>query len=169
MAKKSTPAKKSAEAGIGMSSTHRKEVSALLNVLLSDEFVLYVKTKKFHWNIQGIRFHDLHQFFEKQYRELDEIIDSIAERVRKLDYFPVATMQQFLNETQMAEHTGDSTDDKEMIGALLADHETLIRQIRQLINTTDEQYNDAGTADFLTQLLSRHETMAWMLRALVRN
>ena len=30
-----------------------------------------------------------------------------------------------------------------------------------------EKYADAGTSDFLTGLMEKHEKMAWMLRALV--
>jgi starvation-inducible DNA-binding protein len=46
---------------------------------------------------------------------------------------------------------------------LLADHETVIRQLRTDLETVAEQYNDIG--DFLTGLTERHEKMAWMLRA----
>src|SRR5688572_8491095 len=36
----------------------------ILNVLLSDEYLLYTKTRNYHWNVTGPQFHDLHKFFE---------------------------------------------------------------------------------------------------------
>ena len=39
-------------------------VISLLNSLLADEYVLYVKTQNFHWNIRNsMNFNDLHLFF----------------------------------------------------------------------------------------------------------
>jgi starvation-inducible DNA-binding protein len=52
-----------------------------------------------------------------------------------------------------------------MIGALLADHETLIRRLRTDQETAADEYKDIGTNDFLTGLLQIHEKMAWMLRS----
>ena len=50
---------------------------------------------------------------------------------------------------------------------LLADHDTIIVEIRKMIPTIEEDLKDVGTADFLTGLLQEHEEMAWMLRASV--
>lgn len=33
------------------------------------------------------------------------------------------------------------------------------------MRAADEQYDDMGTSDFLTELMQKHEKMAWMLRA----
>jgi starvation-inducible DNA-binding protein len=52
-----------------------------------------------------------------------------------------------------------------MIADLLADHETLICQLRLDLETCTAQYHDADTTDFLTGLMEQHEKMAWMLRA----
>jgi len=54
---------------------------------------------------------------------------------------------------------------KKMIQARLDDHETIIRILRKEINTLVEKYKDAGTSDFLTGILEKHEKMAWTLRA----
>lgn len=47
---------------IGLTDTTQKQVAALLNQLLADEFVLYVKTLNFHWNVVGSDFFALHLF-----------------------------------------------------------------------------------------------------------
>jgi len=55
-----------------------------------------------------------------------------------------------------------------MIAVLLADHESLARQLREDVTSSAEKYGDVGTSDFLTGLLETHEKTAWMLRALTR-
>ena len=54
-----------------------------------------------------------------------------------------------------------------MLSALLADHESVIRSLRKDLETADD-LGDAGTNDFLTGLMERHEKFAWMLRAYLR-
>jgi len=51
-----------------------------------------------------------------------------------------------------------------MLANLLGDHETVIRQLRDDVDTTANAH-DMGTSDFLTGLMERHKKMAWMLRA----
>ena len=38
---------------IGLSGQHREAVGQILDALLADEHVLYVKTRKYHWNVVG--------------------------------------------------------------------------------------------------------------------
>ena len=54
-----------------------------------------------------------------------------------------------------------------MIANLLADHETIVRQLRS-DSETAEKYHDMGTNDFLIGLMQKHEKMAWMLRAFLQ-
>ena len=38
---------------IGLSEERREGVVAILNTLLSDEYLLYTKTRHYHWNVVG--------------------------------------------------------------------------------------------------------------------
>lgn len=155
----------SMEANIGISESNKQAVATELNKLLSDEFLLYTKTRKFHWNVEGAQFHDLHVFFEKQYGQLAIIMDEVAERVRKLGHYALGSMRHFLEETNLLENEDYGNSAAEMLQELLDDHETIIRRLRTDIDKFENKYKDAGTTDFITGLVERHETMAWMLRA----
>ncbi len=61
----------------------RQTVVEILNTLLADEYLLYTKTRNYHWNVTGPQFNDLHKFFEAQYEELNEFVDEVAERARR--------------------------------------------------------------------------------------
>lgn len=150
---------------IGLSEEQRQGVVAILNTLLADEYLLYTKTRNYHWNVVGPQFNDLHKFFEAQYEELNEVVDDVAERARALGGHALGTMTEFLKSTRLQEESGDYPEARRMIADLLADHEALIGHLRVDLDTCLERYHDAGTNDFLTGLMERHEKMAWMLRA----
>lgn len=149
---------------IGLSSKNLKNITGLLSAVLADAFLLYTKTRKFHWNVSGNSFIELHELFEAQYKILEKAIDEIAERINKLGAKTPGTMQEFLQTASLKESPGKYPSQKEMIRELLKDHEAVIIQIRKYIDDCDEKYGDIGTSDFLTDLIKEHETIAWKLR-----
>jgi len=150
---------------IGIKEADRQAVSDQLAKLLADEFVLYTKTRNAHWNIEGPDFHSMHVFFEQQYNELDEIMDSVAERIRKIGHYAPATLTQLLQLTHLTEKLDHKNDSLGFLKELLEDHESIIEFIRGNIDPFVSKYNDAGTSDFITGLMETHEGMAWMLRS----
>lgn len=152
------------EAHIGLSPKTRKEVAKILNALLADEYLLYTKALKYHWNVYGIVFHDFHALFKEQYEALLDIADEIAERIRALGEPTQATMQEFLKLTRLKEEPGKIFDALGMIKHLLEGHEAITRQMREDLETC-AKLGDMGTNNFLTEIMERHEKFAWMLRA----
>lgn len=151
----------------GLSGDHRHGSIRVLNAVLADYYVLHTKCRNYHWNVTGSSFLQLHAFFQDQYEHLGEDVDAIAERVRMLGGHPLATLAEFLNEARLTETAGEPISSCAMLASLLADNETLARQIRKDIPHCLEQNKDAGTADFLTRLLVKHEKTAWILRSLL--
>ena len=149
---------------IGISEANLKKSASILSTLLSDEMTLYVKTRKFHWNITGNSFMELHKLLEAQYTELEEVIDDVAERINKLGSKTIGTMKEFSKLSRLEENENNYPAQKEMISDLLKDHEILITEIRKDIDACADENHDAGTADILTKILQQHETMAWILR-----
>jgi starvation-inducible DNA-binding protein len=150
---------------IGLDESQRKPVIDILNRLLADEVLLYVKTRNYHWNVEGPDFSETHKFFEAQYEQLDEIMDDVAERARALGGRAAGAMGEFLKVTRLAEDKGSTTGEKNMITNLLNDHETIIRAVREELDVVADKHRDAGTNDFLTGVMEEHEKMAWMLRS----
>ena len=152
-------------ASIGITPANLQAVASELSKLLADEFLLYTKTRNAHWNVEGSDFHTKHIFFEEQYEQLDDIMDSVAERIRQLGHYAPATLQGFLQLTHPTEKVGQPNDSLGFIKELLTDHENIIIFLRENINRFANEYGDAGTSDFITGLMEKHEKMAWMLRA----
>lgn len=93
------------------------------------------------------------------------MIDDIAERIRSLGHFALGSLADFIEVTHMDEENHDFSNSIQIIQALVDDHETIIRIIRNDITPISEKYKDLGTADFVTGLMEQHEKMAWMLRS----
>jgi len=149
---------------IGISEKNLKNSADLLSVVLANEITLYTKTRKFHWNVAGESFMELHKLFEAQYTQLEESIDEIAERIGKLGHKTIGTMQEFSKLSTIKESPGKYPSSKDMLVELLKDHETVIILLRKNIEEAGEKNKDAGTADFFTGLMEQHETIAWKLR-----
>jgi starvation-inducible DNA-binding protein len=153
---------------ISLADSQRRPVIDILNRLLADEVTLYVKTRNFHWNVEGADFSELHKFFEDQYELLDELMDQVAERARALDGYAAGSLGEFAAATRLKEAKGARVSAKEMLAQLLADHQAIIRNLRAEAAETGEKHGDAGTEDFLVGLMEEHEKMAWMLRAYLK-
>lgn len=155
------------KANIGLTEQHATAIAEVLNVLLADEQVLYAKTRNYHWNYEGGNFMELHKFYEGQYDELAEMIDEIAERIRKIGHYAQGRLKDYIKVARLTEPEY-TTDQQVQIKNLLDDHETIIRQLRHDIDKLDNEYKGAGTTDFITGILQQHEKMAWMLRAYLK-
>lgn len=148
---------------IGLDDEVVNSVVQVLQTVLSDEMVLYVKLRNYHWNVTGQNFTALHVLFEQQYRQLEATIDAIAERIRMYGATALGSMSAFIKTARLKE--GDETlpDVNGMVKNLLHDHEAMVRHLRNDVETMDE-LDDVGAEDMLTGLLQEHQKMAWFLR-----
>jgi starvation-inducible DNA-binding protein len=149
---------------IGITDNNLLKSTELLSVILADEMLLYIKTRKFHWNVSGNSFMELHKLFQVQYTELEETIDEVAERINKLGSPTIGTLKEFSSLTRLKESPDKYPSQKEMIKELLSDHESIIMELRKDITESSAKSKDAGTIDFITGIMEQHETTAWVLR-----
>ncbi len=150
---------------IGITGKNSQNVAIVLSKILADEFVLCTKTKNAHWNIEGADFYDKHKLFESQFTLLEQFIDDVAERIRTIGHYAPATLKSILKLTHLTEMTREKNDSQGFIKELLADHESIIMQLREHIHSFTNDFQDAGSCDFITSLMEKHEKMAWFLRS----
>lgn len=139
------------------------EIAKRLSHFLADNFVLYVKTLNFHWNMVGPEFFMYHKLLEEQYKELAEASDELAERIRMIGFQAPATMQEYLALTCLKEGKAKQTQDK-MIADLVKDHESMVSHAHELIAFTDNA-KDQGTSDLIIERLRFSDKAAWLLRS----
>ena len=69
---------------IGLDDSNKQKIADILHKYLASEIVLNLKIRNFHWNVVGVRFNDLHKFFEDLYISGSGYADEVAERIRML-------------------------------------------------------------------------------------
>lgn len=143
----------------------RKVISFHLHKVLSDSFMLYVKTLNFHWNVKGSHFLTLHRLFDEQAKELMTAIDLVAERIRALGFAVPATFSELHQATTVKEEKSVLNSDH-MISILCESQTEVIRSICRVL-TEIESFSDLPTTDLLTQRLFAHQKNVWILRSLM--
>lgn len=155
------------KANIGLTEKNAQQIALILNKILADEMIIYSKTRNYHWNYEGDNFMEMHKFYEGQYEELAELVDEVAERIRQLGHFAEGRLKEYLKLTDL-EEGAPTPDQQKQVKNLLDDHETMVRYLREQIEIVDSKLKDAGTTDFLTGVMQKHEKWAWMLRAYLK-
>ena len=155
------------QANLGIPDPHLQVVALELNKLLADEFVLYAKTRNYHWNVEGSNFMEMHKLYEGQYEQLDEIIDNVAERIRALGHYAQARLKDYTRLTNLEEQEY-TTEQKAQLQNLLVDHETIIKELRRMITLFADEHKDLGSSDFVTGLMQEHEKIAWFIRSYLK-
>ena len=79
--------------------------------------------------------------------------------------FTIGSFDEFLTHTRLDEQAGIAPD----ILHLLADHEAIIRFLREDSRKCTEEYEDEGSFELLVGVMRLHEKMAWVLRSYIEN
>jgi starvation-inducible DNA-binding protein len=148
---------------VGIKDKDRLEMAKGLKKLQADSFSLYLKTHKFHWNVEGPNFQTLHLMFEGQYNELFAAVDTIAERIRALGEYAPGSYKEFSDLTSVSDSAGKINANK-MVKELLEGHEIIIRHARSLLDLA-EKCSDEASSNLLAERIETHEKTAWMLRS----
>jgi len=144
-----------------------KELVALLNKEVANLGVLYTKLHNFHWYVEGPKFYQLHELYEKLYDEVTEQFDVIAERVLQLGEKPIATLKDFLTHASIKEASGKETCG-EMFAAVLADYQLLDKEFTQGIELAGK-VGDEVTIDMFVGMKAVIQKHVWMLKATSKN
>ena len=140
-----------------------QSVVETLKSVLADNYMLYLKTQNYHWNVEGPRFKDLHLMFEEQYNELAKCIDTVAELIRGLGVKAPGTFDAYSKNTVIKSGNENATAEQ-MIKELLGDQEALQKTLHTALDAA-KKANDEVVASFLIERLTAHRKTAWMLKS----
>jgi starvation-inducible DNA-binding protein len=132
--------------------------------VLSDTYLLAIKTHGYHWNVTGPLFPQLHAQFETQYKALFEAADELAERIRALDFPAPGGPGAFHSRTIVKEAAARPLKAAVMIADLIKTHEAVRDRIEEARAFAGE-IDDVATEDMLIGRLEEHDKTLWMLRS----
>jgi starvation-inducible DNA-binding protein len=157
-------AKKKNASKNAVKSSPQAEMAKRLAFVLSDTYVLAVKTHGYHWNVTGPGFSALHAFFGEQYEALFEAADVIAERIRVLGFMPDGSMDSFLQNTAIKEAGTKVLSAHDMLKDLLDSHDILRQRLVEAEDFADET-DDLVTQGLMVERLAYHDKIMWMIRS----
>ena len=143
-----------------------EKLIAQMKVILGTTFGLYFKAHSYHWNIEGPDFAQYHGFLGDFYESVFDNVDPIAEHIRALNsYAPVALSRML--ELSDIEETDTIPTALAMLSNLRNDNERYIVHLRAGIAAA-EAANEPGVANFLQDILDKHQKHGWMLRSFTK-
>ena len=140
----------------------RNKISQAVNALIADIFVLYVKTKNFHWHMSGSHYRDYHLLLDEQSDQIFEMIDVLAERVRKLGKRTIHSISEIAQLQKIQDNNKDYVSPRAMLEELMNDNKTLAQAMRLAHELCDEG-NDLATASLLENFIDDTERRVWFL------
>ncbi|MBL9068608.1 MAG: DNA starvation/stationary phase protection protein [Sphingopyxis sp.] len=139
-------------------------VADALNGLLADSFALYLKTKNYHWHVQGPRFRELHLLFDEQATQILATTDLIAERVRKNGAPTLRSIGDVARRQSIRDDDAAAVDADAMIRTLAGDNGTLLAQLRE-VKATAESDGDIATSGLVDGWADETQQRIWFLEA----
>jgi starvation-inducible DNA-binding protein len=140
-----------------------------LNQLLVDTMTLRDLYKKHHWQITGPTFYQLHLLFDKHYNELNDLVDSIAERVQLLGGVSVAMAHDVAETTLIPRVPKGREEVPVQVSRLLHAHEIVLKEARAMARRAADAGDD-GTNDLIvSEVIRRNELQVWLVAQHVVN
>jgi starvation-inducible DNA-binding protein len=139
-----------------------KDISGALNALLADVFVLYLKTKNFHWHMSGPHFRDYHLLLDDHAGQIFAMTDDVAERVRKIGGTTIRSIGQICRIQRLADNDADFVTPADMLSELHEDEKRLV-QILRAIHTLCDEAEDLATASLVESWIDQSQRRSWFL------
>jgi starvation-inducible DNA-binding protein len=144
-----------------------KDISGALNALLADVFVLYLKTKNFHWHMSGPHFRDYHLLLDEHGDQLFSMTDDIAERVRKIGATTIRSIGHIARLRRIDDNDADYVEPRDMLSELRDDEKALVLSMRA-VHTLCDDAGDVATASLLENWIDLAQRRIWFLFEVTR-
>lgn len=134
-----------------------------LNQLLADTITLRDLYKKHHWQVAGHTFYQLHLLFDKHFKEQNELVDTIAERIQSLGAISIAMAADVAETTMIPRPPRGREEVPVQISRLLHAHEMILLEARSMARQASKDGDD-GTNDLLvSDIIRTNELQVWFL------
>jgi starvation-inducible DNA-binding protein len=143
--------------------TKMDELKKASKIGFASEFSFYLKAHNFHWNVEGIHFHQFHELFGDIYEEVYNSIDHFAEKIRALDTYMPGSYTRLSMLTAIEDET-KILSAEDMTLELLEDNEKIIK-IFKIIFDLSEAAGEHGFSDFIAGRMDAHRKHGWMLKS----
>ncbi len=134
----------------------------LMNQLVADLAVNFVKFHNLHWNVVGERFKEVHEYAEELYDMINEQYDEVAERMKMLGSFPAAQLKTYLELSNVEEIEDRDYQIPEVFKILKEELEKL-RDLGTEIRTLADDSGDFATVAMLEDMIIAYDKEIWFM------
>ena len=149
---------------IDLSLDIRQRVIPLLQARLADTLDLKLAVKQAHWNVKGPDFIQLHELFDAIAGRVDDLADSLAERITTLGGTALGRVQVVAQHTSLPAYPDDVFRGPDHVAALADRIGTLAKATRAAIGASG-QAGDEVTADLFNETTAILDKDLWFLEA----
>ena len=136
----------------------------LLNARVADCIDLALLTKQAHWNLKGREFIAIHEMLDGFRTQVDDYVDTMAERITQLGGTALGTTQTTAKATTLSPYPVDIYAIPDHLHALIERYGKTANNIRAAIDHSAEA-GDADTADIFTEVSRGLDKALWFLEA----
>ena len=137
-----------------------------LNVFLSDLNVFFRKLQNYHWYVEGRNFFSIHEKLEEYYDDVFKQIDEVAEHILMLNYEPLATMKDYLQNATLVEAQNKKVKEEEIFSVVMNDYIQLMKEAKDIKTQADEK-QVVETSAFIDNYISDFNKKIWMIRQMM--
>lgn len=159
-----TPSIKFHHTRIDIPEDTRRQVAESLNQTLATSLDLKTQLKQAHWTVKGMDFFQLHELFDRMASQLEEYVDTIAERITALGGTPLGTARMAALESILPEYPLDIISSKDHITALAERFAVYGKSLREGANLAEE-LRDMDTNDLYIEVSRTIDKYLWFLEA----
>jgi starvation-inducible DNA-binding protein len=137
-----------------------------LKILLASTETFSLKSRNFHWNIEGSDFPQYHAFYDTLYNESYETIDRIAEYIRVLGAYAPASLTRY-GELSVIQDQTKIPRAELMFAESLQDSSKMIELVVAIFDVATEE-RQQGIANFMAELQDFYGKKSWMIRSILK-
>lgn len=142
----------------------RGEMIGILNQQLADSLDLYSQSKQAHWNVKGMEFIALHKLFDDVAAAVEEIVDTIAERVTALGADAQGTVRMSAANSTLPEFPSDLDSGEAFV-------KVMVERVSAFSNSSRESASkaldakDEATADVFVEITREMDKLLYFLES----
>jgi starvation-inducible DNA-binding protein len=137
-----------------------------LKILLASTETFSLKSRNFHWNIEGSDFPQYHAFYDSLYNDTYETVDKIAEYIRVLNSYAPASLTRYSELTIIKDQTLIPRAEL-MFVETQQDIEKMIELVVAMFDVATEE-RQQGIANYMAELQDFYGKKAWMVRSILK-
>jgi starvation-inducible DNA-binding protein len=137
-----------------------------LKILLASTETFSLKSRNFHWNIEGSDFPQYHAFYDTLYNESYETIDRIAEYIRVLGAYAPASLTRY-GELSVIQDQTKIPRAELMFAESLQDSSKMIELVVAIFDVATQE-RQQGIANFMAELQDFYGKKSWMIRSILK-